>query len=220
MDLPHKFAHVAETIIGTVILTATSIMTWLLATAPIDQSAQEAEIRALFPALVGALIGSGGMLALNPNTETKVVWLGRGVFGLLGGTATPSIIPLFWDGFVGLFSHPIVQVSSGALASMVIFAVSRSFAERVFSKSKLIAEIAVDQAMRAARVERKEDVRDAMREGMGDVTRKAERVVEQAAQRGREVIETAVAPAAALIETAKEAAAELKKRTPHIADRK
>jgi hypothetical protein len=138
---------------------ATAIVAWLLSAAEING---RTELSLLLVPLLGSLIASGGMLMLSPQPETRKIVIGRAMFALLFGSATPQLIAMTHPAMYGLTNHPVLLLIGGALASMVFYAISKPFTAGLYARSKKIADSALDAGEAALREKIKESVKESV----------------------------------------------------------
>lgn len=125
------------------------VVTFMLAAVPAiaarlllvtEPTADIEELKLLLVPLIGALISSGGMIMLNPSPETRRIVIGRAIFALLFGCATPQLLTLLHPAIAAFSRHPVVLLLGGGLAAMVFFAISKPFTNRLIIRSGAIAD--------------------------------------------------------------------------------
>lgn len=153
---------VLDTLVGGITVVTTAMATALLTitTAPVASE----ELQLLLLPLIGALIASGGMIMLNPTPETRRIVIGRAVFSLFLGTVSPQITALALPSWATFLSHPVVLLAAGGVLSMIFYALSRPFTERLYVRSKDIADAAVSRAENALVGTVRQNVREVMRD--------------------------------------------------------
>ena len=107
-------------------------------------TAEQAEIRLLLMPLVGALVGTTGMILLAPSVEDRRRIAGRGLFSIAIGSGAPVLFGFVTDYGRAMAGHPVALFMFGIMASMVVFAVSRPLAEALFARSRGIAATVLD----------------------------------------------------------------------------
>ena len=136
----YRFFHVLDACVGVVTTVVTALSVWALSLGDLDTGADE--LRLLLVPLIGSLIASGGMIMLNPKPETRRIVIGRSVFALLGGAATPHAAAITMKWVEPMAHHPVLLLLAGAGCSIVFYAVSRPFTAKLDSRSADIAEAA------------------------------------------------------------------------------
>ncbi len=143
-----RFFHTLDTIITALGATLPAMSTMLLATVhPYDP--KDALFQTLLP-LIGAIITALGAFWLNPQAETRPIVAGRALFGILAGTAapsvigiTPNLIPESWGWIVIAMSWPGSLVIMGGVLSFVAYVLSRPFCFNAYERAGAIARAQV-----------------------------------------------------------------------------
>lgn len=138
--MPNRIFHTLDTCIAIITTTVTAISAWLLS-APATTGGVD-ELQLLLVPLIGSLIASGGMIMLNPCPETRKIVIGRAVFALLFGSATPHATALVFSWAEPMTSHPVLLLVAGAVSSMVFYAISKPFTAKLYARSETIANMA------------------------------------------------------------------------------
>lgn len=142
----NRFFHVLDACVGVITTVVAALSAWLLSIADIETGADE--LRLLLVPLIGALIASGGMIMLNPQPETRRIVIGRSVFALLGGAASPHAAAITLKWVEPMAHHPVLLLLAGAGCSIIFYAVSRPFTAKLYSRSADIAEATLRETER------------------------------------------------------------------------
>lgn len=147
--MPHRLYHVLDCVIMSIATIVTAAGSGLmLAELPSPGSASAAasavatatDLKLLLLPLIGSLIASGGMIMLNPAPETRRIVIGRACFALIFGATGPQIVALFHPSIAGIIQVPAVPLLLGLIISVVIYAVSKPFAQKLYRRSDRMAE--------------------------------------------------------------------------------
>jgi len=176
-NMQPKFFHVLDATVGTVTTAATAIVAWLLANTEVNSGG---ELSLLLVPLIGSLIASGGMIMLSPRPETRQIVIGRAMFALLFGSATPQLIALIHPAMKAMTNHPVLLLILGAFASMVFYAISKPFTAGLYAKSKDMADVALEAGELALRRKLRADVKSSLRETATEGKGEAKEVVKEA----------------------------------------
>ena len=147
----HCYSALDSAVVG-VVTSCTMLISWILAVS--SPTGMQDELKQLLVPLIGAMITSGAMIMFNPKAEHRKIVIGRSMFALLFGCATPQISALVLDamgllakfeGFDKMLAHPVMLLIGGAIAAIGFYAVSYPFCRGLYKRSDDIADYANDE---------------------------------------------------------------------------
>lgn len=123
------------------------------ATAPVLAVTQNTELTLLMVPLVGAVLMSGVAILQATAIEAKRVIIGRSIFAVVIGVASPQVLALMTDKFNPATVHPIVLLLIGGMPALFVYFVSRSLVRQIEARSDALARMAMDAAGRKIGIE-------------------------------------------------------------------
>lgn len=178
---------------NTSIVLLAAISTVLMSVAP---EADYAELKLLLVPLMGGVFTCWGAILLNPEQETRRIVVGRALIGICFGCPTPLIVGYIYSPIQSLFSHAIVLMPAGGLATAFFYILSRLLFARAYLRSRFVAAALVARGEQALQLV----VGKAVKENVGilndpDVTNKAKEILSTAAETAKTVLHAAAAEA-------------------------
>ena len=139
--IPHALDSLVVAITSITVAASSVILT----EAP-QSTVERLDLMVLLLPLIGAMIVSGGLIMLNPQTETRKITIGRAIFSLLGGSLAPSLVAMFMPSLAAYNVKPVFLLAVGALISGIFFILIRSVTEQAFGRAQRVAKELVDRA--------------------------------------------------------------------------
>ena len=137
--MQHQLHHVLDTVILAVTTSATALGGLVLASAGTSDP-HNLELQLFVLPLIGSLIVSGGLIMLNPTTETRRIVIGRGIIALFGGILAPQLLAMMHPSLAAVAVKPVLLCSVGGIASALAFVLSKPFVAQLYKRSEGIAE--------------------------------------------------------------------------------
>lgn len=158
IHMPHRLLllldqHYADSLVAMLTtLLATTFSAAMLA-ADTGLSAETTEIRLLLMPLIGALVGTTGMVLLAPMREDRRRVAGRAILAVAFGAGAPVVIGITSSYGRLMAGHPVALWLVGLIVAMIIFALARAVAERLFARADDLAERIVDAGEQATHLQ-------------------------------------------------------------------
>lgn len=144
--MPHRFFHVLDSVIATVMLVVTSSSTILLAQASDVAPSKTDSLSLLLLPLIGALLVSGGVIMLNPKQEQREKIIGRSLIAVFFSCVGPSSIALLHPALKIITDFPVLLLLAGGLIFGLVYILARPFVEQFYSRSGNVSDKLLDQA--------------------------------------------------------------------------